>query len=48
MASGGPPDLTSGITRATQDGDVVPNSPLGNNYPLSFDTMHMVYAIVLV
>jgi aldose sugar dehydrogenase len=35
VPSGGPPDLTSGVIRATQDGEVVPNSPLGNSYPLN-------------
>jgi glucose/arabinose dehydrogenase len=35
VVSGGPPDLTSGIIRATQEGNPVPNSPLGNTYPLS-------------
>jgi glucose/arabinose dehydrogenase len=35
VASGGPPDLTSGIIRATQDGKPVPNSPLGYTYPLN-------------
>ena len=34
-ASGGPPDLTSGIIRVTEDGKPVPNSPLGSTYPLS-------------
>ncbi len=33
VASGGPPDLTSGIIRATQEGEAVPNGPLGNTYP---------------
>jgi aldose sugar dehydrogenase len=35
IASGGPPDLTSGIIRATQDGKPLSNSPLGNTYPLN-------------
>ena len=35
IASGGPPDLTSGIIRATQDGKPPSNSPLGNTYPLN-------------
>ena len=35
IATGGPPDLTSGIIRVTQDGKPVPNSPLGNTYPLN-------------
>jgi len=35
VASGGPPDLTSGILRATQEGEAVPNSPLGNTDPLN-------------
>jgi glucose/arabinose dehydrogenase len=35
IASGGPADLTSGIIRAAQDGRPVPNSPLGNTYPLN-------------
>jgi glucose/arabinose dehydrogenase len=35
IASGGPPDLTSGIIRVTQDGKPVPNSPLGNTNPLN-------------
>jgi aldose sugar dehydrogenase len=35
IASGGPPDLTSGIIRVTQDGKSVLNSPLGNTYPLN-------------
>ena len=35
IASGGPPDLTSGIIRVTQEGNPVPNSPLGNTYPLN-------------
>ncbi|HET7147099.1 MAG TPA: PQQ-dependent sugar dehydrogenase [Candidatus Nitrosopolaris sp.] len=35
VASGGPPDLTSGIIRATEDGKPVPNSPLGDTYPLN-------------
>ena len=35
VASGGPPDLTSGIIRVTEDGKPVPNSPLGSTYPLS-------------
>ena len=35
IASGGPPDLTSGIIRVTQQGNHVPNSPLGNTYPLN-------------
>jgi aldose sugar dehydrogenase len=35
IASGGPPDLTSGIIRVTQDGKSVFNSPLGNTYPLN-------------
>jgi aldose sugar dehydrogenase len=35
IASGGPPDLTSGIIRVTQDGNPVPNSPLGITYPLN-------------
>ncbi len=35
VASGGPPDLTSGIIRVTQDGNPVPNRPLGNTYPLN-------------
>jgi aldose sugar dehydrogenase len=42
MASGGPPDLTSGVIRATQDGKPVPNSPLGNAYPLN---MYYTYGI---
>ncbi len=35
IASGGPPDLTSGIIRVTQEGNPVLNSPLGNKYPLN-------------
>ena len=35
IASGGPPDLTSGIIRVTQDGKPIFNSPLGNTYPLN-------------
>jgi len=35
IASGGPPDLTSGIIRVTQEGKPVPNSPVGNTYPLN-------------
>jgi glucose/arabinose dehydrogenase len=35
IASGGPPDLTSGVIRVTQEGNPVPNSPLGNTYPLN-------------
>jgi aldose sugar dehydrogenase len=35
IASGGPADLTSGIIRVTQDGNQVPNSPLGITYPLN-------------
>ena len=35
IASGGPPDLTSGIIRVTQDGNPVPSSPLGITYPLN-------------
>jgi aldose sugar dehydrogenase len=35
IASGGPPDLTSGIIRVTQEGKPVFNSPLGNTYPLN-------------
>ncbi|MGA8082609.1 MAG: PQQ-dependent sugar dehydrogenase [Candidatus Nitrosopolaris sp.] len=35
IASGGPPDLTSGIIRVTQDGKPVLNGPLGNLYPLN-------------
>lgn len=35
VATGGPPDLTSGIIRVTEDGKPVPNSPLGSTYPLS-------------
>jgi glucose/arabinose dehydrogenase len=35
IASGEPPDLTSGIIRVTQDGKPVLNSPLGNTYPLN-------------
>ncbi|MFZ0512170.1 MAG: PQQ-dependent sugar dehydrogenase [Candidatus Nitrosopolaris sp.] len=35
IASGGRPDLTSGIIRVTQEGNPVPNSPLGNTYPLN-------------
>jgi aldose sugar dehydrogenase len=35
IASGGPPDLTSGIIRVTQEGNPVPNSPLGITYPLN-------------
>jgi aldose sugar dehydrogenase len=35
IATGGLPDLTSGIIRVTQEGKPVPNSPLGNTYPLN-------------
>jgi len=35
IASGGPPDLTGGIIRVTQEGKPVLNSPLGNTYPLN-------------
>ena len=35
IASGGPPDLTGGIIRVTQEGNPVLNSPLGNTYPLN-------------
>jgi aldose sugar dehydrogenase len=35
VATGGLPDLTSGIIRVTQEGKAVPNSPLGNTYPLN-------------
>jgi aldose sugar dehydrogenase len=35
VATGGLPDLTSGIIRVTQEGKPVPNSPLGNTYPLN-------------
>jgi aldose sugar dehydrogenase len=35
IASGGPPDLTSGIIRVTQDGKPLVNGPLGNTYPLN-------------
>jgi glucose/arabinose dehydrogenase len=35
IASGGAPDLTSGVIRVTQEGNPVPNSPLGNTYPLN-------------
>jgi aldose sugar dehydrogenase len=35
VATGGLPDLTSGIIRVTQDGKAVPNSPIGNMYPLN-------------
>ena len=35
VVSGGPPDLTSGIIRGTEDGKPVPNSPLGDTYPLN-------------
>jgi len=35
VASGGPPDLTSGVIRTTQEGNPIPNSPLGNTYPLN-------------
>lgn len=35
IESGGPPDLTSGIIRVTQEGNPVPDSPLGNTYPLN-------------
>jgi len=35
VASGGPPDLTSGIIRVTQDGKPIPHGPLGNTYPLN-------------
>jgi aldose sugar dehydrogenase len=35
IAAGGPPDLTSGIIRVTQDGKPLLNSPLGNTYPLN-------------
>jgi glucose/arabinose dehydrogenase len=35
IPDGPPPDGTSGILRITQDGLPVPNSPLGNKYPLS-------------
>ncbi|HET7391263.1 MAG TPA: PQQ-dependent sugar dehydrogenase [Nitrososphaeraceae archaeon] len=34
-ASGGPPDLTGGIIRVTQEGKPVANGPLGNTYPLN-------------
>jgi aldose sugar dehydrogenase len=33
LASVGPPDLTSGVIRATQEGNPAPNSQLGNTYP---------------
>jgi aldose sugar dehydrogenase len=42
IPSGGPPDLTSGIIRVTQEGKPVPNSPLGNTYPLS---LYFAYGI---
>jgi len=35
VATGGLPDLTSGIIRVTQEGKAVPNSPIGNTYPLN-------------
>jgi aldose sugar dehydrogenase len=35
IASGGPPDLTSGIIRVTQDGKPLLDDPLGNTYPLN-------------
>jgi len=35
VATGGLPDLTSGIIRVTQEGKPVPNSPIGNTYPLN-------------
>ena len=35
VATGGLPDLTSGIIRVTQEGKPVPNSHLGNTYPLN-------------
>ena len=34
-ASGGPPDLTGGIIRVTQEGKPVTNGPIGNTYPLN-------------
>jgi aldose sugar dehydrogenase len=33
VPDGGPPDGTGGILRITQDGQPVPNSPLGGTYP---------------
>jgi aldose sugar dehydrogenase len=33
VQNGGPPDGTGGILRVTQNGDPVPNSPLGGPYP---------------
>ena len=33
VPKGGPPDGTGGILRVTQDGQPVPNSPLGGTYP---------------
>ena len=41
-ASGGPPDLTGGIIRVTQEGMPVPNGPLGNTYPLN---LYFAYGI---
>ena len=35
VVTGGLPDLTSGIIRVTQEGKAVPNSPIGNTYPLN-------------
>ena len=35
VATRGLPDLTSGIIRVTQEGKPVPNSPIGNTYPLN-------------
>src|SRR2546426_3849630 len=35
IPGGPPPDGTSGILRITQDGQPVPNSPLGKKYPLN-------------
>jgi glucose/arabinose dehydrogenase len=42
VASGGPPDLTSGVIRTTQDGTPTPNSPLGNTHPLN---LYFAYGI---
>ena len=33
--AGGPPDLTGGIIRVTQEGKPLPHGPLGNTYPLN-------------
>ena len=44
IASGGPPDLTSGIIRVTQEGNPVLNSPLGVVLPDMVDKMMYQHA----